>query len=135
MIFWIHFAATWAMIGAVWFVLIVHYPSYKFFSKDNFTEFEKFHIHRTSLLVIPLMSLEAATALALAFQGGLLIVNAVLLAIIWLMTFAGCVPGHACLLKGFSPLAFDRLMIFHGARVGLWTVRGILLFFVLNNFM
>jgi len=132
MIFWIHFAVTWAMIGAVWFVLIVHYPSYQFFSKDHFSEFEKFHIQRTLCLVIPVMLIEAITALILAFQGGLFIVNVVLLAIIWIMTFAGCIPGHVCLRKGFSPPVFHRLMALHSVRVGLWTVRGILLFVVLK---
>jgi hypothetical protein len=132
MIFWIHFAATWAMIGAVWFVLIVHYPAFLFISKDKFTEFEKFHIQRTLFLVVPVMIIEAVTALILAFHGGLLLLNAFLLAIIWIMTFVHCLPGHACLLKGFSPHTFHRLMALHRARVGLWTLRGILLFFVVN---
>ena len=130
MIFGIHFAVTWAMIGAVWFVLVVHYPAFQFFSKDQFSEFEKFHIRRTLAWACPVMLVEAATAVILAFQGGLLIVNAFLLALIWIMTFTGCFPRHVCLKKGFSPGIFHGLMRLHAMRVGLWTVRGILLFLV-----
>ena len=131
MIFWIHFSITWAMIGAVWFVLIVHYPSYKFLSEDRFTEFEKFHIQRTQILVSPMMFVEAITAIILALQGGLFIFNAALLALIWILTFVWCVPGHSCLLKGFSLPVFRRLILVHAARVGLWTLRGLLLLFLL----
>lgn len=132
MIFLIHFAVTWAMIGAVWFVLIVHYPAFSFFSKENFPEFEKFHLRRTLFLVLPVMIIEAITASILAFQGGIFLLNAFLLAMIWILTFAGCMPGHACLLKEFSERTFRRLMILHRVRVGLWTFRGILLFFATN---
>lgn len=130
MIFGIHFAVTWAMIGAVWFVMVVHYPAFRFFSKEQFSEFEQFHIRRTLTLVGPVMLVEAVTAVILAFQGPLLVVNAFLLALIWLMTFTGCFPRHVCLKKGFSPVVFQGLMQLHSRRVGLWTLRGILLFFV-----
>lgn len=131
MIFWIHFAATWAMIGAVWFVLVVHYPAVRF-AKEHFTSFEKFHIRRTVSLVAPIMLIEGITAILLVYYSRqpLLVANLFLLALIWLFTFAGCLPGHCQLKEGFSASTFHRLMQLHGLRVGLWTLRGILLFFV-----
>jgi hypothetical protein len=130
MIFKVHFATTWALIGAVWFVQVVYYPALRLFSKDEFKELERFHIRRTSALVLPVMLLEGITAIILAFQGPLLIFNAFLLALIWGMTFGGCFPTHVKLKEGYSERLYQRLTDIHAARVGLWTLRGIILFFV-----
>ena len=131
MIYWIQIAATWAMIGAVWFVLVVHYPAVKF-AREHFTAFEKFHIRRTVWLVAPIMTIEGITAILLLLYSRqpLLVANVFLLSLIWLFTFAGCYPSHSELKEGYSTATFHRLMRFHLLRVGLWTLRGILLFFV-----
>ena len=129
MIFTVHFAATWAMIGAVWFVLFVHYPGFRFLSKEDFAVYESFHIRRTLALVIPVMLIEAGTALYLMFQGPILILNALILAFIWAMTFAYCFPIHIALKEKYSECRMKSLIQVHGIRVGLWTFRGVLLFF------
>jgi len=137
-VFWVHFAATWAMIGSVWFVLAVHYPSFRLFSKENFKNLERLHIRRTACIVLPVLFIEGLTAFLLVWlqygqKGwGMLVGNAFLLCLIWILTFAGCLPTHFHLMETFSPSTLNRLIRIHLCRVILWTVRGLLLFAYLS---
>ena len=60
----IHSFATWAMVGVIWFVQIVHYPLYKKI-KEGFQSYERMHLRRTSLLLSPILITEMVTALFL----------------------------------------------------------------------
>ncbi|MDX1969533.1 MAG: hypothetical protein SFV23_20330 [Planctomycetaceae bacterium] len=124
-----HFAATWGMVGVIWFVQIVHYPLFDQVSQTDFSTYETRHRDLTTLVVLPLMLTELATAIVLAFSSrgsrdpwpwvGLGI-----LATIWMSTFLVQVPLHEELSSGFDPEKHSALVGTNWWRTGAWTFRG-----------
>jgi hypothetical protein len=121
----IHAAATLAMVGVAWFVQVVHYPLFAFVGGD-FPAYEERHANRTTVVVAPLMTVEAATALLLlATRPGVVTVAGVcLLGLIWISTAALQVPCHRLLGRGFDRGVHDRLLATSWLRTAAWTVRG-----------
>ena len=56
-------AATLPMVGLIWFVQIVHYPLFGEVGHDRFADYERNHQNRTTLVVAPLMLVEASNRL------------------------------------------------------------------------
>lgn len=124
-----HLVATLAMVGVIWFVQVVHYPLMGVVPADSFIRYEDAHQRRTTLIVGPLMLVEALSALALAWlmpaEGrGLALVGVALLGGVWASTFLVQVPLHARLGRGFEAIVHRRLVRSNWIRTGLWTVRG-----------
>lgn len=128
-----HLAATWAMIGVIWFVQIVHYPMFNRVGESSFARYERIHQQRTSWIVLPLMVLELITAIWLAvappeiLERPWVTTNLGLLVLIWLSTFLIQVPLHRRLERGFDEKAHARLVVTNWIRTALWTGRGVLL--------
>ena len=53
------------MVGVIWVIQLVHYPSFHFIDKDIYDSFQKFHMNKISIIVIPVMILELATGFLL----------------------------------------------------------------------
>lgn len=129
----IHFAATWYMIGLIWFVQLVHYPLMAEVNSDNFPRYEKLHTSWTTLAVGPAMLLEAATAVALLYwipekvNLEWLVVCMILLIMIWFATAAFSVPMHGRLEKGFDARAHRWLVNSNWFRTFLWSARGVII--------
>lgn len=128
----LHAAATLMMTGLVWFVHAVHYPMFMAVARggdDQWREYEREHLRRTGMVIPPIMLPEAAAALALPFLPideravPLAWFGLVLLAIVWISTFAGAVPMHARLERGFDPPSHRRLMRYNLLRALAWTAR------------
>ena len=64
----IHLAATWALVGLIWFVQLVHYPLFSAVAPERFVVFEAEHSKRTTWVVAVLMPAEAITGMALALN-------------------------------------------------------------------
>ena len=131
-------ASTWAMIGLIWFVQVVHYPLMKNVGSRGFRDYEKSHMSRTTRLVVPLMLLELGTNLLLFWRPGALNRNVVaigllLLAAIWLSTYFLQVPQHNRLSQGFDLRAHRRLVASNWLRTFAWTARGIWTFWLLET--
>lgn len=127
-----HAAATILMTGLDWFVHAVHYPMFARAAAagdEHYRAFQGEHLRRTSLIIPPVMLLELATALALVLlpdartDRPLAWAGLALLGVVWVSTFAGAVPQHARLERGFDPGAHRRLMFFDLVRVLAWTAR------------
>jgi hypothetical protein len=121
--------STWAMVGLIWFVQVVHYPLMGLVG-PGFKEYERCHMSRTKWIVAPLMLTELSTNLLLFWRpGGLnrgfLAVGLLLLSAIWLSTFLLQVPQHQRLARGFDVLAHQRLVSSNWLRTFAWTLRGI----------
>ena len=58
-------AATFVMVGIIWFVQIVHYPLFARVGTTGFPAYSAAHSRLTGLVVGPPMLAEAATAVAL----------------------------------------------------------------------
>jgi len=123
-----HAAATWFMVGLIWFVQVVHYPLFAGVGETGWAEYSLRHQKQTTLVVGPVMLVELVTAvLLLAMAPGLLtIAGAVLLGLVWASTFFVQVPLHGRLGDGHDALVMRRLVATNWARTALWTARGVL---------
>ena len=109
---------TVALVILIWIIQVLHYPSFLFVDKTEFSKFEAFHTKRISILVLPLMVSELIL--------GLVHLNYLILGIIvliWLSTFFIQVPCHEKLKFGFDKLTIERLIITNWIRTSLWTVK------------
>lgn len=132
LIIMVHAAATLMMTGLIWFVQVVHYPLFGQIGAAEFTTYEQLHCRRTSLVVMPLMLGELATAAWLFMIDlpgeSVWIANTGLglLAIIWLSTAALQVPCHRQLERGFDDATIRRLVTSNWVRTIAWTGRSVL---------
>ena len=126
-------AATWAMLGLIWMVQIVHYPMLVLYSEAVPATALADHQRRISWVVGPLMATEAFTALVLLFDrpetmsAAAAWVAAGLLALALLSTAAVQVPLHRRLAAGHEPTAARSLVSTNWVRTLAWTLRGAVL--------
>ena len=127
----IHKFCCYFLTGLIWVIQLVHYPSFNFAQKDNFSTFMNFHQMRISLIVVPIMILELLLAVFLVYikSSSLSWINLILLLGIWLSTFILSVPKHANLTGGFSQEMVHSLVNTNWPRTILWSLRSILLIF------
>jgi hypothetical protein len=125
--------ATWAMVGLIWLIQIVHYPMLAQYSQALPVEASMDHAHRITPLVGPLMAIEGVTALALmaAPPSGaswiLMWVAGALLGIALLSTLIFSVPQHRAQAQGYDEDAAQRLVRTNWYRTIAWTARGLVL--------
>ena len=133
----LHFFSTLLMTGVIWFVQLVHYPSFRFIDKGVGQEAAQFHQRKTGILVIPLMLVEIGTAILLMgsswimLYGTYLWINLGLLFFIWGVTFLRMVPLHRQLANRMDDEVISSLVSTNWIRTILWTMRaGLLLSFL-----
>jgi uncharacterized membrane protein len=125
----VHLASTLYLTGLIWVIQLVHYPLMDRVPASRFDEFHAQHTRRISLVVIPPMLVELATAGWLAWQppgrapAGLTWIGLALLAVVWLSTFALQVPQHTRLSRGFEAAAHRRLVRGNWIRTAAWSLR------------
>ena len=91
-------AAAWFLTGLIWIVQVVHYPLFASVGREVFASYEAAHARLITLVVGPVMLLELAAAVALAFvrpasvPGWAAWAGLGLLAAIWISTFLVQVP-------------------------------------------
>ncbi|MGA1193555.1 MAG: hypothetical protein ACO3ZG_04135 [Kiritimatiellia bacterium] len=135
MLFYFHFAATAFMTGIIWFVQLIHYPWFHDVPADRFVAYHQKYTRMMGGLVGPVMLAELASGLlllALMPEARLvLVLSLLLLAIIWLSTFALQVPTHHRLSQGYEISLHRKLVQTNWIRTVAWTARlGLLLFAV-----
>ncbi len=127
-----HLAATWSMVGLIWFVQIVHYPLFAQVGASLFQEYETTHNRLTTWVVGPPMLVEGATALCLllyrpeGISSGQVWFGVLLLVVIWTSTALLQVPQHEILTRGFAAEAHCFLVTSNWVRTAAWTLRGVL---------
>ncbi len=132
-------AATLFMAGLIWFVQVVHYPLFVQVGRERFPRYETSHQVRTTVIVVPMMLAEAFTALALIFwrPAGVPLAAAVtgfvMLALIWGCTHLWQVPIHTRLSKAFDVAAYRRLLASNWVRTIGWTLRGLLVCWMMHS--
>ena len=88
----VHLAATFYMVGVIWFVQVVHYPLFAKVGATGFAAYSRTHSRLTGFVVGPPMLVEAATAVALVVyrpegvSALLAWTGLVLLALVWAST-------------------------------------------------
>ena len=129
LLFKINFITTSVMVGVIWVIQLLHYPSFHFINEKNYIEFQHFHMQRISFIVIPVMLIELASALLLSyfFRSSLTIILLALLLGIWGITFIFFTNMHQKLTNGFDPSIVDKLVKINWSRTALWSLRLIIL--------
>ncbi len=123
----VHAAATWALVGLIWTVQLVHYPLFSNVGADNFRNYHARHTRQITWIVGPCMLIELVTAALLFARGGSepwLLVSFVPLAFNWLATWRVQVPLHRRLAAGFDPAVHRRLVAGNWWRTAAWSIRG-----------
>ncbi len=129
-------AATWFLVGLIWFVQIVHYPLFGNVS-NSFTTYHAAHVGVTTWVVAPAMLIELGTAAILAcFAPPLAFISRLglfLVVVIWLSTALLQVPRHDLLALGFDAVAYRELILTNWLRTAAWTLRGLLVIYLLHQ--
>ena len=134
-----HLIFTSIMTGVIWVIQIVHYPSFHFIEKELYTAFQKFHMNKISIIVIPIMLAELITGMMLfldrSSKSPFLIISFVILVLIWLITGVFFSKAHNELMTGYQELVVNQLVVMNWIRTLLWTLRLLLLtYFVYLHF-
>lgn len=125
-----HLAATWALIGLIWTIQLVHYPLFAQVGRETFVAYHQRHTRQMTWIVAPLMLAELLTAAWLVFAGSRetwLLASLVPLAFNWLSTWLWQIPLHNVLAKGFDAKAHQRLVATNWWRTAAWSFRGVCL--------
>ncbi len=141
----IHAAATFFMAGVIWIIQVVHYPLFGMVGRDGFAAYESAHASRITPVVGTAMLVEAAcTGLLLLTMAEfsargipkwIPLAGAILLAGIWLSTFALQVPLHGQLGQGFDESAHAALVRTNWIRTVGWSLRATLAAWLLVAWM
>jgi hypothetical protein len=117
-----HLAATLFMVGAVWFVQVVHYP----LMTGQSAAYAREHGLRTGRVLGPVMMVELVSAVLLAWFTPTwpYLLGLTLLVGIWVSTFCVQVPCHNRLVVEFDADVHRRLVSTNWVRTVLWTGRG-----------
>ncbi len=133
LLFVLHFASTWYLVGLCWLVQRVQYPLMAEVGLGAFSGYEAGHVARIGPVVAPVMLVELATGGWLWLAGGesfrrpLFGASLVLLGVVWLSTFFVQVPLHDALGAGFDAEKHAALVRTNWVRTVAWSARGILL--------
>lgn len=123
----LHAATTWALVGLIWTVQLVHYPLFAQVGADTFRAYHARHARQITWIVAPLMLVELGTAVLLVILGTRkpwLLVSLMPLAFIWFATWRVQVPLHTRLSAGFDAGAHRRLVASNWGRTAGWSLRG-----------
>ena len=128
----IHLIATSVMVGVIWVIQLVHYPSFHFIELKQYTTFQRFHMSRISYVVIPAMVTELFTLILIIISmdqiDTLVLASAILLIFIWLMTAVFFSGVHQNLTLGYDQTVVDKLVKLNWGRTLLWTLRLLLIY-------
>ncbi len=125
-----HLLVTCALLGLIWTIQLVHYPSFRFVDEHSFIKFEQFHRKSISIVVMPLMLAELSLVTVLLFSSGFegrFLSYFVIVVLIWLSTFFLSVPCHERLSRGKDIATIDRLVLTNWPRTLLWSFKVVLL--------
>jgi len=134
-----HTFATLFMVGVIWLVQIVHYPLYHHIHAQSFPDYEVQHVNKITLVVAPVMFIEATTALILmvrapaGFPLWARLLGLVLVIVIWGATLALNVPQHNQLSYQFDRAVLDQMIRANWIRTLAWSARGALVLWTLGN--
>ena len=128
----LHLIATSVMVGVIWVIQLVHYPSFHFVELKQYTTFQRFHMARISYVVIPAMLTELFTLILIVIPmdqiDNLVLASAILLIFIWLMTAVFFSGVHQKLTLGYDQTVVDKLVKLNWGRTLLWTLRLLFIF-------
>lgn len=123
-------AVSWALVGLIWTIQLVHYPSFAYVDPNEFTTFHQHHTTSITMIVLPLMIAELGLSAYLAYQYNFhwhyLLPLLVVLAI-WGSTFFISVPIHNLLATLKDEVNIQKLVDTNWIRTVLWSLKSLLI--------
>jgi hypothetical protein len=130
--------ASFAMTGLIWLIQGVHYPLMAYIGRDDFVEYVNKHVQWITWIVGPLMLLEAGGTLICLYTVDHSPIPALymwmsvgLLLIIWAATAFFSIPCHDVLSRGYDAQKIKALVNTNWIRTVAWTLRSLVLLYVL----
>ena len=136
-VFMFHFISTSIMVGVIWIIQLVHYPTFLFIDKQKYFNFQKFHMSKVSYIVMPAMTVELFSGIyILLYSENLIENNLFLLAfsflvLNWVITGLVFVKIHNSLLIEYNMQTILLLVKLNWIRTTLWSLRLIFLTVIL----
>ncbi len=122
----INLITSWILVGLIWVIQSVHYPTFAFIDTANFQAFHQHHTSAITFIVMPLMLVELGLGIYLAKQQpSIYLAPIILVALIWLSTFLLQVPIHNALGQGKDSFLIQKLVNTNWIRTILWTIKAI----------
>lgn len=134
-----HVVATIMMAGVIWVIQVLHYPLFSAVGASEFRTYEAEHTTRITLIVLPLMAVEALTAMALVAEPPLnvprwlLWLGLGLVGVVWFMTAFVHVPQHGRLAQGFDTTVHNALVTSNWIRTLAWTARVVIVMILIDR--
>lgn len=126
------------LCGLIWTIQLVHYPGFLKVGQQGFTDYQAFHMRSITVIVGPVMVLELLAATWLVVQEGVnpvhwgIISSLIIVIALWAITFFVATPLHYNLYNnGYNPVLIRKLVNMNWPRTILWTLRVILLSWLL----
>jgi hypothetical protein len=132
----IHIVATAIMVGVIWVIQLVHYPSFYFIKQKNYKSFQNFHMKNITYIVFPIMSIELFSGffLVLIFEDSkilsVLYFSLFFLLSNWALTGIIFTRLHSELLEGYNKLIIKNMIKWNWIRTLFWSIRLFLLFYI-----
>ena len=128
----VHLFATVFMVGVIWVVQIVQYPSFSLVSAEQFAEYHKKHSDRISYIVAPVMLIELTCAYWLFYElGGHYSYYFFISLLIFAFTAFVSVPLHNKLSVVKNQNTISKLVRTNWVRTVLWSFKLLLLYYYL----
>ncbi len=122
---------TSILVGLIWTIQRVHYPSFQFINSLDYQQFQIFHVNAITPMVAPLMVFELCVCLLNIYfknySKAISVSIFCLLAIIWLTTAFLSVPIHNQLSLGKDNGLIIKLVNSNWIRTIAWTVKLLIL--------
>ena len=129
-----HLTSTSIMVGVIWVIQLVHYPSFKYVNESDYIIFQKYHMSNISYIVFHIMFTELTTAILIFFSGEksfFFMLSLICLFLIWVITGVLFTKFHNILQKGKDLKMIEKMIKANWMRTLLWTLRLIMIFFVI----
>lgn len=129
-----HITSTSIMVGVIWVIQLVHYPSFKYVNESDYIIFQKYHMSNISYIVFPVMFTELITAILILFFGEeslFFMLSLICLFLIWVITGVLFTKFHNILQKGKDLKMIEKMIKANWMRTLLWTLRLIMILFVI----
>lgn len=125
----LHAASTFTMLGVILVVQLVHYPLFRLVGPSTFAAYQAHHMTRITWIVLPAMTAELLTAVALVVWVPLGVpawqawTGLALVGLIWASTGLLQAPLHQTLTAGFNASVHHQLVATNWIRTAAWTLR------------
>ncbi len=123
------------LVGLIWTIQVVHYPSFRFVDKKKYDDFQQFHMSAVTFVVMPVMVIELFSGLVLTltlYKNIWFVLSFLTLLFIWAWTFFVNVPIHSKLIHDSSDDLIKSLVRSNWPRTVGWCLK--LVFTVLYIF-